>query len=88
MSYIIVEKSKIIKFQIPKTFDAKLINVGIPIKNDENNVLGLKSVGDTVLPSPDFGNVCKKMQMGTQLQIKVSPKRALCVYGEDTTIRK
>lgn len=75
MSYIIVEKSKIIKFQIPKTFDAKLINVGIPIKNDENNVLGLKSVGDTVLPSPDFGNVCKKNANGYSITDKSQPKK-------------
>lgn len=74
MSHFIIKKSKVIKLQLPKTYDIATINIGIPVKNNENEKLGLHSVGDTILPSPSFGIVCEKNANGYSIIDKTKPK--------------
>lgn len=74
MSHFIIKKSKIIKLQLPKGYDIGKINIGIPITNDEHKKLGLTSIGDTVLPSSDFGLVCEKNANGYSITDKTKPK--------------
>lgn len=74
MSYFKIEKSKIIKPRLPKTYDVKKLSIGIPADNEEYVKVGLKSVGDTVIPSPDFGKTCEKNANEYYITDKIKPK--------------
>ena len=64
MSNYRIQKSRVIKFYLPTGYDVKKINIGIPVTNNQNHKVGLKNIGDTVLPSADFGPNCKKNANG------------------------
>lgn len=74
MSYFKIEKSKIIKPHLPKTYDVTKVSIGIPVENNEHIKLGLTSTGDIVTPSPCFGKTCEKNANEYYVTDKTKPK--------------
>ena len=59
-----ITKTKINKINLPKGFNLEKIQIGIPANDEKQALLGLKNLGDVVLPSGGFGNVCYKNAYG------------------------
>lgn len=57
-----------------KRIDRKNIRVGLAVQSSDVIRLGLKSVGDTIVPSPSFGPVCHKNANGYSYIDKTQPK--------------
>ncbi|WP_455950737.1 hypothetical protein [Eubacterium sp.] len=73
MAQYCINKKRIIKLNIPKEYDEKQIQLGIPVTGDEAKRVGLKEVGDIVLPSWNFGTTCKKNACGYSYADKTKP---------------
>ena len=69
-----ITKSKIKKLSLPKSFNLEKIQIGLPADKDKQDLLGLSNLGDTILPSGDFGNVCFKNAYGETVLDKNQPK--------------
>jgi len=74
MSYKI-EKTRINKLTLPKGYSLNTLEIGIPVEKDENTKLKLNKVGDTILPSREYGCVCKRNADGYSYADKESPKK-------------
>ena len=51
MAQYCINKKRIRKINIPKEYDIKQIQLGIPVVGDEARRVGLNNVGDIVFPS-------------------------------------
>lgn len=69
-----IVKSKINKFCLPKGFNIEKIQIGLPADENKQNLLKLKNLGDTILPSGNWGNVCFKNAYGETILDKNQPK--------------
>ncbi len=67
-------KSKINKLNLSSEYDPMIIEIGIPVLSNEKDIIGLRNIGDTVLPSKDFGKVCKENAYGHNEVDKSKPK--------------
>lgn len=74
MSNYCIKKSRIQALKLPKGYDISKINIGIPVKNDEYILIGLKNIGDSILPSASFGKACEKNAYGYTYVDKTQPK--------------
>lgn len=75
MTQICIKQSRIIKLQLPKEYDLKKIQIGIPVIDDEANKIGLINVGDLVLPSDKYGVNCTRNAYGYSYTDKSQPKK-------------
>ena len=75
MSYKYFEQTRIRQLTLPTSFDINKIQIGIPIETDQATLVGLRNVGESVLPSPDFGCVSKRNACGDEYADKSQPKR-------------
>ena len=75
MSSYCIRKARINVLKLPKGYDQNKISIGIPVTNDEHIQVGLKEVGDVVLPSADFGPVCAKNANGYSYSDKTKKKK-------------
>ena len=75
MAYIIIEQHKILKLLIPKEYSLNNIQIGIFVSNGEDEKVGLKTIGDAVLPSAKFGVQCQKNAEGYSYVDKTQPKK-------------
>jgi len=75
MSNYCLRQSRIQSLKLPKGYDVEKINVGIPVKNNENVKVGLKNIGDMVLPSASFGKTCDRNANGYSYTDKTQPKK-------------
>lgn len=73
MQYSIRGK-RIRKLLLPKEFDKDIIQIGVPVKGDEAQRVGLEREGDIVLPSERFGSQSKKNAYGYSYADKMKPK--------------
>lgn len=73
MQYSIRGK-RIRKLLLPKEFDKNTIQIGVPVKGDEVQKVGLEREGDIVLPSGKFGSQSKKNAYGYSYVDKTKPK--------------
>lgn len=69
-----ITKSKINKLHLPKSFKLEKIQIGLPSDKGKQELLGLKTLGDSVLPSGKFGNTCLKNAYGETIVDKTQPK--------------
>lgn len=69
-----ITKTKINKINLPKGFNVEKIQIGIPANDEKQALLGLKNIGDVVLPSGNFGNICYKNAYGEIITDKSQPK--------------
>lgn len=90
MAQIHFTQSRINTLTLPSNFTIQNIEIGIPVLNDEAKRVGLKQVGDTILPSGLLGNACYKNAYGYEYSDKTQPKerRYICTnwiqpYGND-----
>lgn len=74
MAQYCINKKRIRKINIPKEYDIKQIQLGIPVVGDEARRVGLNNVGDIVLPSWSLGTTCKKNACGYSYVDKTKPK--------------
>ena len=74
MAQYCINKKRIRKLNIPKQYDIKQIQLGIPVVGDEARRVGLNNVGDIVLPSWSLGTTCKKNVYGYSYADKTKPK--------------
>ena len=74
MAQYCINKKRIRKINIPKEYDIKQIQLGIPVVGDEARRVGLNNVGDIVLPSWSLGTTCKKNACGYSYADKTKPK--------------
>lgn len=74
MAQYCINKKRIRKINIPKQYDIKQIQLGIPVVGDEARRVGLNNVGDIVLPSWSLGTTCKKNVYGYSYADKTKPK--------------
>lgn len=74
MSNYCIRKSRIQSLKLPKGYDNNRINIGIPVKNNENAKVGLKNIGELILPSANFGKTCEKNAYGYTYVDKTRPK--------------
>lgn len=56
MAQYCITGKRIVKLQIPNTYDINEIQLGIPVMDNEAEIVGLTEVGDIVLPSGTFGS--------------------------------
>ena len=68
------EQTRIRQLTLPTSFDTNKIQIGIPVDADEAMLVGLHNVGESVLPSPDFGCVSKRNACGYEYADKSQPK--------------
>lgn len=73
MQYSIRGK-RIRKLLLPKEFDKNTIQIGVPVKENEDQKVGLKRAGDIVLPSGRFGAQSKRNAYGYSYVDKTKPK--------------
>ena len=69
------EQTRIRQLTLPTSFDTNKIQIGIPVDVDEAMLVGLYNVGESVLPSSDFGCVSKRNACGDEYADKSQPKR-------------
>ena len=69
------EQTRIRQLTLPTSFDTNKIQIGIPVDADEAAMVGLHNIGESVLPSPDFGCVSKRNACGYEYADKSQPKR-------------
>ncbi len=74
MAQYCIARKRIVKFQIPNTYDINKIQLGIPVMNKEAEVVGLTEVGDIVLPAGIFGPQSRKNAYGYFNTDKTRPK--------------
>ena len=74
MASFLITKSKINKLSLPNGFDVEKIQIGLPADEYKLELLELKDLGNTVLPSGGFGNVCFKNAYGETVIDKKQPK--------------
>lgn len=70
-----IQQKRIMSLVLPQGYDKDQILIGIPANNDELNKVGLKNVGDVVLPSADFGPVSRRNANGSFFIDKKQPKK-------------
>lgn len=68
-----ITKKRINKFVIPESYDKNIIQLGIPVINDEAKKIGLIEIGDIVLPSGEYGINSKRNAYGFELPDKTKP---------------
>ena len=90
MSSFHYQQTRIIRFSLPKGYDVNKIQIGVPVVDDEAEKVGLKNVGDIILPSGKFGSVSCKNAYGYFYADYTQPKEKRCVstnwiypYGND-----
>ena len=67
-------QSKINKLRLPKGWSADKIEIGIPVVTNEKELIGVKNIGDTILPSGEFGRTCSINAYGYEELDKTKPK--------------
>lgn len=75
MAYFKIEKNRITKFPLPQGYDIYRLEIGIPVKNNEADKVGLHELNSVVLPSATFGKKCEKNAYGYSYMDKTQPKR-------------
>ena len=60
------EQTRIRQLTLPTSLDTNKIQIGIPVDADEAMLVGLQNVGESVLPSSDFGCVSKRNACGDE----------------------
>lgn len=73
MAQFKIEKKRIIRFNLPRGYDAGKIEIGVPVVSDEAKKVKLKNIGDTVLPSALFGINSAKNANGYSYPDKTKP---------------
>lgn len=74
MAQYCITGKRIVKLQIPHTYDINKIQLGIPVMDNEAEIVGLRGVGDIVLPSGTFGSQSRKNAYGYSYADKTKPK--------------
>lgn len=74
MACIKYEQKRIRKLILPEDYDINKIQIGVSADENRKRLLGLKNIGDVVLPSGDFGSTCKKNAYGYSYTDKTQPK--------------
>ena len=74
MAHYRISKTRIIKLNIPKGYDVKNIQIGIPVIDKEATKVGLNNVGDIILPSCNFGPACNRNANGYSYPDRTKPK--------------
>ncbi len=82
MSSYCIRQARVKALKLPKGYERDKICIGIPVTDDEHLRVGLKDVGDVVLPSAEFGPVCAKNANGYVYTDKTQEKE----YRYVTTI--
>lgn len=72
--YIKICKKRINTLKCIAQFDYRQIQIGVPVLDNEDELVGLSDVGDIVLPSGNFGNQCRKNAYGYKYADKTKPK--------------
>ena len=73
MACFTYKQSRIRKLRLPKGYDERKIQIGITADESRKQRLGLKNIGDIVLPSGDFGAACMKNAHGYSYPDKTQP---------------
>lgn len=74
MSQYCIRKTRINSLNLPSNYDKSLIQLGVPNVDGRAEKVGLRSVGDVVLPSAEFGPNCQKNAYGYSYTDKTQPK--------------
>lgn len=74
MAQYCINGKRIVTLQIPHTYDINKIQLGIHVMDNEAEIVGLKEVGDIVLPSGTFGPQSRKNAYGYSYADKTKPK--------------
>lgn len=74
MSQYCITKKRVNKVCIPDEYDLATIKIGVPVTGDEAEKVGLKRIGDVVLPAGKWGPQSKKNAYGYKFADKTKPK--------------
>lgn len=74
MSSFCIRKGRVNALKLPKGYEWDKVTIGIPATCEEAEKVGLKDVGDAVLPSGEFGPVCMKNAYGASYPDKTKEK--------------
>ena len=80
MAQYCINGKRIVKLQIPHTYDINKIQLGIPVMDNEAEIVGLKEDGDIVLPSGTFGPQSRKNAYGYSYADKTKSKERRYVF--------
>lgn len=90
MAQLHITKTRINNLNLPRNFLVEKIQIGVPVLQNEAEKVGLKQVGDSILPSGGFGACCYKNAYGYEYADKTQPKvnRYICTnwmqpYGNE-----
>lgn len=75
MSQICIKQKRVLSVKLPTGYDEEKIQIGIPVTGDEANKIHLRNVGDSVLPSAEYGSNCKRNAYGYSYSDKTQPKQ-------------
>lgn len=75
MDIYYINQKRINRLKLPDNYDKKTIQIGIPVKKDEAEKVGLEEIGDSILPSQHFGATSKKNADGYEYADKTKPKQ-------------
>jgi len=73
MSQYKIEKKRIIKLNLLRGYDVAKIEIGVPVISNEAKIINLKNIGDTILPSADFGIKSKRNAYGYSYSDNTKP---------------
>lgn len=74
MNQIHICKTRINSLNLPGDYQNENIMIGIPVAENEADVVKLRKIGDVILPSAEFGSVCNKNAYGSYYLDKTKPK--------------
>lgn len=83
MSSFCIRKGRVKTLKLPKGYDVSKLCIGVPVTDGEDIRIGLKEIGDVVLPSPEFGPVCERNANGYSFIDKTQEKE----YRYVSTVR-
>lgn len=74
MAHIKLQQTRIMRWNLPRSFDPKKIQIGVPVISEEASIVNLIEPGDVILPSAEFGPVSSRNAYGYKYPDKTQPK--------------
>lgn len=77
---MLIKQKRLINLNKLSAFNLDTIQLGVPATSNEPQKLNLSKIGDSLIPSADFGNKCSKNAYGYSYPDKTKPKakRYIC----------
>ncbi len=77
---MLIKQKRLINLNRLSAFNLDTIQLGVPVTSNEAQKLNLSKIGDSIIPSADFGNKCNKNAYGYSYPDKTKAKAKRYIY--------